>query len=203
MTPVGAFSHSQRRREQEHDETRARVRSLEEALARHFRAVGISERRRGVLVPLHDYGEAPWCAPGDLDGFWRALDAAIAAVAAEGPTITVSTYTITMLQKVTRRLAVELMAFNLREPAILRRYAEWVVEMLTTPARKLTPAQMARLRNQRARQRVGSTSNEAGSAMTSKLSTSSPNASPTFQQTSMEPEVPVGPPAALLEITTP
>lgn len=129
------------------------MRSLEEALERHFRAVGISERRRGVLVPLHDYGEAPWCAPDALDGFRRALDAAIAAVAAEGPTITVTTYTVTMLQKVTRRLAVELMAFNLREPAILRRYAEWVVETLTTPARKLTPAQMARLRNQRARAR--------------------------------------------------
>lgn len=91
--------------------------------------------------------------PDAVDGFWRALDTAIAGVAAEGPTITVTTYTVTMLQKVTRRLAVELMVFNLRDPAILRRYAEWVVEMLTTPARKLTPAQMARLRYQRARAR--------------------------------------------------
>jgi len=143
VTPRGEFIQAQRSREQEFDETRVRVRALEERLERHFKAVALNERQRGRYIPRHDYGEAPWCAPDALEGFWRSLAAEIAGVAAEGPPVTLSVFTANALHRVTGSVAVELMALDLRDPAIHRRYAEWVFEALTTPAVKLSPSRSA------------------------------------------------------------
>ena len=118
-----------------------RVRTLEVRLARHFAAIELQERQRGQpAVPRHEYGDgSSWCHPEAIVLRREALEAEIEAVVAGGSPRTVTPLELAALTKVTGRLAVELVALNLREPAVLRTYAEWVIEALTTPRKRLSP----------------------------------------------------------------
>jgi hypothetical protein len=121
----------------EFEGARERAVVLEERLSRHIGEVSHNERQRGALrVPPHEYGDGSWCSVDDVEPYLKALESAIEAVVAEGPSRAVTPYVFTELRKATARLAVELFALNLNDGQVLRRYAEWIVEAL---ARQSSP----------------------------------------------------------------